>query len=417
LVVWLVGGFASCASLSGLTGGAEGGKEADASAGDATSDARRVPREAGPVDATHPDARPADAGPPDASLTDAGHSDGSTTHDAGGQSDAELDGACTHAAPVGPPAQVSAGAKTVSFAAALSAYTSGVTTAFDGGATGFDLDRQCTCPGPPSCVSSSMAANCDVEPGGHDIVGNALGSLLDSELAGTAEGDLNTRIMTGRYNLVLDVQNYNGGANDSEVFVAILTSSGLGGDAGTPKFDGTDVWNIDPASTLGPVEGDAGAYTYTPRYSVSDAYVNDHVLVARFPEVVVGLSFGTVTLSGAIVSAQIETTPSGSYRLEGQIAARISTLSIFGLLGHLSYDDGDGGSHKLCGSDPVFQAAQQSVCATTDIMSQPSQDGTDAGCNALSFAIGLQAVEAVLGPPVATHYPVAGCDGGVVDCP
>jgi len=390
--------LAACASLSGLSGGVSDGGIGDAGHADATVDGGRTRQ-----DAAGADSQRADAG----------------QHDAGGPREATVsaDASCTHAAPVSPPAQVSPGGKTVNFVTALLAYTSGVTNSGDGGAVGFDLDQQCTCPGPPSCNSASMATNCDVEPGGHDIVGNALGALFDSQLGGTSEGDLNTRIATGRYNIVLDIEDYNGGANDSDVLVGILTSSGLGNDAGMPSFDGTDVWNIDPESTVGPVEGDAGAFTYTPRYYVSDAYVTNYVLVAHFSQVVVGLSVGTETLNGAILSATIGKTATGLYTLNGQLAARITTASIFGLLGHLDYSDPDGGTHKLCGNDPVFQAAQQSVCAATDIMGLPSQDNTDAGCNALSFAIGFNSIQAVLGPPMATHYPLAGCDGGVVDCP
>ena len=48
---------------------------------------------------------------------------------------------------------------------------------------------------------------------------------------------------------------------------------------------------------------------------------------------------------------------------------------------------------------------------------QQSQDSTDAGCNALSFGIGFESVQVGLGKSVATQYNLAGCDGGVTDCP
>ena len=391
----------ACASLSGLSGSTPDGG-VDGGHLDATTDGRKTGRDTG-----------SDA---DADRAEVGQQD---VHEAGPPSkDVAVEAACTHAYPVTPPSQVSSGSKSVSFAVAVERYTSGVTSGTDdGGPVGFDLDHQCTCPGPPSCNSPSMSQNCDVEPGGHDVEGNSLGALLDSQLAGTSAGDLNTRIAHGRYSIVLVVQSYNGGANDSDVFVGLMTSSGLDSDGGTPQWDGSDVWNIDPASTIGTAaDGDAGNFAYTPRYYVTDAYVNNYVLVASFSSVVVGLSLGVETMNNAILSATIGQTASGQYTLTGQIAGRITTASAFGLIAHLGYE-GDGGEHKLCGTDPLFLALQQSVCSSADIMGQQSQDSTDAGCNALSFGIGFESVQVGLGKSVATQYNLAGCDGGVTDCP
>jgi hypothetical protein len=395
----------ACASLSGLSGGSDGGVDASSrvDAGHAEAGRRDSTADAGSkVDASHVDVAVRDASDARATFADAGS-----------------DAPCTHAEPPPPPSSTSPGDKTVSLVFALHEFTSGfAVTSGDAGVLGFDLDEQCTCPGPPSCTSPSMAPNCDLEPGGHDIAANSFVSMLDTQLAGTSGGDLNTRLSKGLFTLLVTVSQYNGGADDTGVVVAVMTSSGIAGDAGPPNWDGTDIWNVDPASTVGPVVlGDGGAYAYTPRYFVTDAYVANHVLVAHFRDnpLVIGLSIGTLEVGGSILMASLTAGTAGQYTASGVIAGRFTTYSTFQLLGRLDYR-ADGGEHKLCGNDPIFTFLKSNTCAATDIMGLPSQDSTGQACNALSFASGIESVSARLGPPVASTYDVAGCDGGVTDC-
>jgi len=231
-------------------------------------------------------------------------------------------------------------------------------------------------------------------------------------MAAESSGDLNQRIALGQFTILIQVQDYNGGANDTNVLVGVLTGSNLGA---VPKWDGTDTWPVDPASALGDVPYDGG-YSWAPSTGTGSAWVNNYQLVAHLPPLTVGMGLGPITFTGGILSATISQDSAGQYSLVGQLAGRLTTHTLFAYAGHSGYYDDAGKIHKLCGTDPKFVMLQSSLCAEADIMGDPTLDSTDAGCNALSFALGFTTAPVQLGAPLASHYPSVGCDGSVTDC-
>jgi hypothetical protein len=215
------------------------------------------------------------------------------------------------------------------------------------------------------------------------------------------------------------LSSYNGQADDSEVVLSTVTSTGIvtDADAGTrspPKWDGTDEWSVDPMSVVGsPVVNESG-YHYTPTVTTTAAYVTNYTLVASVSGVPVGLGVGTITLSHAYLVAHITPLPGVGYRLDGQLAGRMTTRSILGLLA--AFRDPLDHTQYLCGSDPTFQAFRMSFCDSADIMFDPMADKTDASCDALSVALGFVAISARFGAEYPQDTFIAGCDGGIQDC-
>src|ERR1700722_18779072 len=146
-------------------------------------------------------------------------------------------------------------------------------------AVGYDLDGVCTCHGgPESCVPFMHGdQHCDL-PGGQDIEGNAtFGQFLEQALSLTAFGDIDARIGAGHLGYLLEILDYNGQPNDTDVLVDFLDSSGLlfpddagGIGTGVPSWDGGDRWAVDCALSVadcvpanGAWLGDSGAVLTT----------------------------------------------------------------------------------------------------------------------------------------------------------
>jgi hypothetical protein len=283
-------------------------------------------------------------------------------------------------------------------------------------ALGYDLDCVDTCPGPPSCNSPQQ--NCDLS-GGRDLAANFFVQTVENFEATTAGGDINSIIALGKVGFIVWLSGYNGEANDSQVVLSTIVSTGIVADpeAGTrspPKWDGTDVWSVDPASVVGPpIVNDAG-YHYTPSVVATGAYVTNNTLVASVSGIPIQLGVGTVTLTHGYVVAKITPLPGIGYRLDGQLIGRVTTRSILGILA--AFKDPLDPTQYLCGKDPTFQAFRMSFCNSADIMYDPARDRTDASCDSLSAAIGFVAISGTLGAEFPQDTFVPGCDGGIEDC-
>jgi hypothetical protein len=280
---------------------------------------------------------------------------------------------------------------------------------------GYDLDGVCTCPGPPSCVSGTQ--HCDLL-GGRDTSGNQIVVLLDNFLQGTAAGTLNAQIAAGSLGLLFEVVDYNGGSDDQEVGVAVLTSPGiiLDAEAGTtrpPSFDGNDVWNVNADSVAGSTRVDGG-YVYVPKALSTSAYVAGGTLVATLPAVQVAFGSSSMTLTSAVISGVIQPGHGGYDLVQGQLAGRISTHEVQAFMA--TFRDPFDRSTFLCGNDGTFQGFRNNICEAADLMHDPLLDNTDAGCDAVSIVVGFNAIASKVGAPVVPPPRPIGCDGSVVEC-
>ena len=280
----------------------------------------------------------------------------------------------------------------------------------DGGPLrGYDLDRSCTCPDKPSCVSPKPQCDDSV---GRDNVGGVQLEKFVSFAPSFSPDSLNGRLAKGIYGMLMRIRNWNGAPNDTSVEVAFFVSKGTDvvGDGGThvlPKFDGTDVFTVAKGSLLG---GVAPPYIPQPDAVDTSAYVRDGVVVANgttFHAELHTSDFGTrpieVTLNNATLVASITKTANG-YRLDdGMITGRWPSNKLLTAVSPVF--ESLSGSF-LCGDSGVYQAMKGVICANTDISSAVQNDNSSATCDALSTAIGFTAVPvtfgaAITGPPIA----------------
>ncbi len=272
----------------------------------------------------------------------------------------------------------------------------------DGGRLrGYDLDRNCTCPGPPSCKSPRQ--QCDDDAGRDNVGGLQLDNFAKFADSFTP-GKINTRLASGLYGLLIRLRNWNGSPNDGTVEAAIYVSKGTPttGDAGAhvlPKFDGTDVFTVAQASLLG---GVAPPYIPLPDAVDTTAYVRDGVLVASGTNIRVelstsdqGLNYLDMSLTNTFVTATITKTGNG-YRLDDGVIAGRWPVRKFLLALAPQYDPIGGGF--LCGDASTYETVRGVACQAVDISSAIQNDNTNATCDAFSTALGFAAVPVIFGP-------------------
>lgn len=286
----------------------------------------------------------------------------------------------------------------------------------DGGAYGFNLDRACTCPEPDTCQrpldqnGKKLPPACDDPGDGVDNAGRALFTLFSPFVN---QKILNDAIQRGLATVFLRVQSYNGQADDANVIVSVYASLGYPGapDAG-PKFDGTDPWIVDNAST------ENGNVAF-PHYKASEAYVRDGTLVAslKFPIILGGGIIDPVIIeleSGKIV-AKLEVTNGQITRISGQLAGRWQVSKLLTSLQNVP--DPTDNTQRLCGNDAIYLALKPQICKSVDIAADPTNDGTGI-CDAVSLGFGFEATPAVFGAVQMAAPPKNPCGANYVsNCP
>jgi hypothetical protein len=264
--------------------------------------------------------------------------------------------------------------------------------------TGRDLDRTCTCSGgPPSCVGPNpKAPTCD-GPRGAD---NAVGQLFNQALVFLPSLDLGNFIRAGGSSILIDVQQWSGEADDPAVTVIMRMSQGLQShvDGGTEaaKFDGTDVWTVDPGSLIGGDDNlgrNCGAVPTPclPLFRDPKAYVVGGKLYAR-----VDVPVAVSTPSGRLIFDMTDVTLIASLskdRLDGQMVGRMPADRF--LPDFAAIRDPQTGK-SLCGN-PEYAGLKAEICSSLDIASDPAKDNTGAPCDALSGALGFVAGPALVG--------------------
>jgi hypothetical protein len=332
----------------------------------------------------------------------------------------------THAVPPGRPTAADDGGDGNDIApvvAALRTIDIGVSGDVDAAVPpfGYDLDNDCTCPGPPSCAPSKTAPPgiaCDDEAG-RDNTDIQLFRLLPGA-ASTGTTQINQGLTAGQYGLLFVITNYNGTPNDSQVTVTFYVSNGLNrspdGGIPTPLFNGNDDWTIDPNSVAGG----------QPVFSDEIAYVSNNIVVANLAQlpVVFGdrsfLGGATMQLSDAVVVGQLQLVSvadgdGGALRLAlsgGTIAGRWPTSKILGTLATIPAEGG-----FLCGTDPSpsnrvdYSIFKRVICGNADITQLQGNDNKTplAPCDAISVGMQFTAAPAQLGEVLAVPDAPAGC--------
>jgi len=332
----------------------------------------------------------------------------------GGQGDSGVD-PCTTDPNIPPSAGDTQGASNVDdVVAVLHTLNLGLDT--DAGLLGFNLDSQCTCPGPGSCSTKDGGKWCDGE-GGVDNSGRDIFSTFSGFIT---QDMMNQSIAQGVFGAFIRIADFNGGPNDSQVKVAVYSSLGFDG-PGQPKFDGTDYWSVDNGSLTG--AGDAGDINLAAN-TATVAYVANDTLVAyvKIPIVIGSTQYPvTVNLDSGLIVAKLTMSADRQslVSMTGTLAGRWDTTKLLTSLQSLPDPLGDGGSH-VCNNNgsAIYSAAQTTICNDVDIVADKSADNQGVPCNAVSMALGFTATPAHFGSQ--KNAPAAGTPCGAsytASCP
>jgi hypothetical protein len=299
---------------------------------------------------------------------------------------------------------------------------------------GLNLDSTCTCPGASSCIlRPGSGPGCDnaADAGGRD---NALAGFfrqLAQNIPVFEPNFASDRIAGGHYTILIGLRGWNRQKDDPQVRVTLRLSQDFDSkatDGGKhPRFDGTDVWTIDPASISGGDVLDAGTdcrqaiegALCLPKFTTEAAYVRDNVLVARFDAydsvpLVIRTGLGRIVLD--LTDATIVATLSNAdgrvdgYRLDGEVTGRWPAKSILATLANLENPLAGG---YLCNTPSLYEETKTGVCTALDIASKKADDNQNMNCTSISSAIGFSAGKAVGGHLLGKDPAVPPC--GVID--
>ena len=323
-----------------------------------------------------------------------------------GETDALTDGGCARTLPPARPlSNGTEGEGSIDFVNALRTLDIGDES--DAGlvvSPSYDLDGVCTCPGAGSCVPVGGAmTRCD-QPGGGDNAGSELfASLAVFPGVDQATTAVTPYILTGEYGMLFELSRYNGGPDDTSVTLSYFVSNGTpeddGGTRAIPKFDGNDVWTVDPSAV---------GTTTIPYFAKAfdlDAYVSGGTLVATVPEgFPMRVGSLTMNLTAARLTARIVNEGGAHFHLEeGRFFGRWPSGALLTSLSVLRDPTGQTANPGLCGDSGAYQTIKVLVCnrGYLDVNVNPAADNTGAPCTAAAVSLRFSTSMASFGPLVS----------------
>jgi len=286
---------------------------------------------------------------------------------------------------------------------------------------GYDLDDVFTCcdGGASSCKPPVVGNHCDENGGRDNSGGQLIASLALLDPTQFNATTISQRLQDGVYSLIVQVSDYNGTPNDTQVVAGLYASDGLQpeADGAVPlaKWDGTDVWTIDDQFVL----NGADASPIVPNHFDAHAYVSGGVMVMQvnFP-----LSLGTsatgsidIDLTGGVITAEVVPMPGGGFRAaNGQVAGRWNASSVLTAAQSLTL-----AGAPICPGSSLYANVKQQICGAADIATDPANDNKGAACDALSVAFGFTADPALMGAVISSGAKQGTCgDAGLTtdDC-
>jgi hypothetical protein len=278
---------------------------------------------------------------------------------------------------------------------------------------GYDLDDTCTgadtCEGadsPPSCKPTVPQISTD----GQYCRDNTFGRLeftaaLVPELAkkyGLSDDAFNCALCVGHYNYVLKISGYNGEPNDDRVRVDLYPSPGLVKPLPwncddpswktRPCFTPDQVFKVEKGGMANPRPGPdlPDAKTFDDNAFVKDGYLvlslkdtnlwfpGYNALVTAFP----------IQLRGGLASGKLVRGGDGVWRIQdGIIAGRTLAADLVKGFRNIGF----------CESDPNYGLMADFVAKNLDLLADGTKD-PNRTCDAMSVAVGFEALQAVAGP-------------------
>jgi hypothetical protein len=272
------------------------------------------------------------------------------------------------------------------------------TSSSDAGVMGYNLDKKCTSSVPTaSCNPPATTDPTTIHdgPGGVDNESTQLFQQLQVLVSSLNNQAFDDEIANGDFTLLLRLLLYKGIANQAHTsgMFAVQASPGA---KNVPAFDGTDTWVVASDDTLG------GA-TLIPTVR-SDAYVANNTLVASYSGTVSvrvllppgGVATGplAVTLHAPMLTGTLVKRSDGRYDMtNGVIVGRWATSDMIAAVASLNVSNS-----PLCGTGLIFDNVVSTLCSMRDLVSDPINDNGDNSCDAVSVAIGFDAVAAYYDP-------------------
>jgi hypothetical protein len=306
---------------------------------------------------------------------------------------------------------------------------------------GLDLDDRCTCPETDSCIrppGGDAGQVCDGKNGEDNAV-SGLFNALNIGIPLFQQTFATDGIRLGLFTLLVDVLGWNGQDNDPRVTVTMRLSLRIDGpktDAGLPrpKFDGTDVWTLDPNAISGGVESvgkdcrvPSDSYKCLGRVRDDRAFVRDGKLVSHprldaKPDAPVRITI--LASAGAIHFDILDFSLYGTLNrgadgrvtsISGEASGRVTSSNVLESFGTLQ-DFTSSKDTPVCQNPAVFNIAKTSVCKAADLAA-PGKDNTGAACDHLSLALSFTASSAIVGPIFLKDTAAAPCDESIFTCP
>jgi hypothetical protein len=180
-------------------------------------------------------------------------------------------------------------------------------------------------------------------------------------------------------------------------------------DAGAPaKWDGTDVWPVEPSTYTQPVSADGKTPGRgTIQRSSIEAYVTSYHLIAKFPE---GIPFrfwlfGAPLYSGVVTADLYPNTLTKKFELRnGLITGRSSMRDVLGLIPTMTLALPT--AMALCTDSPLYPSISDFICTYPDL-SSTSNESSD--CDMMSVALAFETVPAKVGGVVVVAPPAPLC--------
>jgi hypothetical protein len=324
---------------------------------------------------------------------------------------------CKHATPPPPLGDELSSGESRDVFVELSSLDFGETYSDEGGKrqpernVGYDLDGTCTTNTGRNDPLLNQGSSCRqvadwIKPDYGDLAGgrdNGLRHVIEN-IAGFFPGFgtpiYMENLRAGKVSILLEIKDYNGKLNDSQIQVVVYTPGSL---EHPPAFDGHDMWSIanDPSQ---------------PRTIDSKAYVNGGTMVATLRDLKLRLRIGIdshaltdleVNFVSAFFTAKIVKEEDDLWHLrKGVIAGRWRTKDLFSQIKYFPNRSGtadagansSAGTTKMCMNVQTYPAARIGICNAADIS---SEEGTpDPACDAISVGIGFEGIEAKKGPYV-----------------
>ena len=278
-------------------------------------------------------------------------------------------------------------------------------------AYGLDIDGKVTGASSTNTCTLVPGSVCQMQLDGDDGIDNSFGSnLLPIFLFGNSmySSDANEQIQKGGSTMLVKLEGLGSSASYSLLPGATYRAMPA---AQTPKWNGTDVRNVDEVSLVG---GDISK----PIALMANGYMNDRVWVGG---VASGTAYLDLQLKGGNGSAFLPPIRVQHVQVAMQVASGNASATSGVLSGVARTEDvvawvalwAGNISTSLC-TGSAFQSLATQMEQTSDIMADGSNE-PGRQCDGISFGLGFDAVQVQLGKSEAAPPVVNPCEDGGMD--